>query len=58
MGFKRPFLLGTVLFHNALLCIVGHYLERGVMPLHDAVEINCKMGATTGNQGGGVKYMG
>ena len=28
------------------------------MPLHDAVGINCKKGATTENQGAGVKYMG
>ena len=28
------------------------------MPLHDAVGINCKKGATTENQGSGVKYMG
>ena len=28
------------------------------MALHDAVGINCKKGATTENQGSGVKYMG
>ena len=28
------------------------------MPLHDAVGINCKKGATTENQGLGVEYMG
>ena len=28
------------------------------MPLHDAVGINCKRGATTENQGPGVRYMG
>ena len=27
------------------------------MPLHDAVGINCKKGATTENQGSGVEYM-
>ena len=32
--------------------------ERGGMPLHDAVGINCKRGATTENQGSGVKFMG
>ena len=26
------------------------------MPLYDAVGINCKKGATTENQGSGVKY--
>ena len=33
-------------------------MERGGMPLHDAVGINCKKGATTKNQGSDVKYMG
>ena len=28
------------------------------MPLHDAVGINCKKGATIENQGPFVKYMG
>ena len=28
------------------------------MPLHDTVGINCKLGATTENQGVGVKYLG
>ena len=29
--------------------------ERGGMPLHDVVGINCKKGATTENQGTAVK---
>ena len=29
-----------------------------MMPLHDAVGINCKKGATAEQQGAGVKYMG
>ena len=33
-------------------------MERGGMPLHYGVGINCKKGATTENQGSGVKYMG
>ena len=28
-------------------------MDRGGMPLHDAVGINCKHGATTENQGSG-----
>ena len=39
----------------------GYEGDRGLMggmPLHDAVGINCKKGATTENQGSGVKYMG
>ena len=35
-----------------------YHLERGGMPLHDAVGINCIKGATTENQGSGVKYLG
>ena len=32
--------------------------ERGGMPLHDAVGINCKKGAITEHQDSAVKYMG
>ena len=35
-----------------------YHLERGGMPLHDVVGINCKKGATTEYQGADVKYMG
>ena len=42
----------------ALLCSGGNHLGRGEMPLHDAVMMNCKEGATTKNQGECVKYMG
>ena len=58
MSFTRPFLLGTVFFRTALPCSDGYHMERGWMPLHDAVGINCKKGVTTENQGSGVKYMG
>ena len=58
MSFTRPFLAGTVFFRTALPCSGGYHMERGGMPLHDVVEINCKKGATTGNQGPGVNYMG
>ena len=53
-----PFLLGPVFFRTALPCSGGYHMERGGMPLHDGVGINCKKGATTENQGSGVKYMG
>ena len=33
-------------------------MERRGIPLHDAVGINCEKGATTENQGSGVKYKG
>ena len=55
---RRPVLLGPVFFRTALPCSGGYHMERGGMPLHDAVGINCKKGATTENQGSGVKYMG
>ena len=58
MNFTRPFLVGTVFFWTALPCAGGYHLERGGMPLDDAVGINCKKGATTEDQGSGVKYMG
>ena len=57
MSFRRPFLLGTVFFRTALPSSGGYHMERGGMPLHDAVVINCKKGATTENQGSAVKYM-
>ena len=52
----RPFLLGTAFFQTALPCSGGYRMERGGMPLHDAVGINCKK--TSENQGSGVKYTG
>ena len=42
MSFARPFLLGPVFFRTALPCSSCYHLERGGMPLHDAVGINCK----------------
>ena len=57
MSFTRLFLLGTVFFRTALPCSGGYHMERGGMPLHDAVGINCKKGATTEDQGSGVKYI-
>ena len=47
-----------VLFWAALPCFGDYHLERDGMPLHDAVGINCRKGATTENQSTGVKYMG
>ena len=58
MSFTRPFLLGTVFFRTAIPCSLGYHMERGEIPLHDAVGIYCKKGATTENQGSVVKYMG
>ena len=47
MSFTRPFLLGPVFFRTSIPCSGGYYMERGEIPLHDAVGINCKKGATT-----------
>ena len=58
MSYTRPFLLGPVFFRTALPYSVGYHMERGGMPLYDAVEMNCKTDATTENQGSDVKYMG
>ena len=58
MSFMLPFLLGTVFFRTALPCSGGYHMERGGMPLNDAVGINCKKGATNENKGSGVKHMG
>ena len=43
----RPFMLGPVFFPPALPCSGGYHLERGGMPLHDPVDVNCKKGTTT-----------
>ena len=58
MSFTWPILLGPVFFRTALSCSGGYHLESVGMPLHDAVGINCKKGATTETQGTDVKYMG
>ena len=42
MSFKRLFLLGTMFFRTALQGSGGYHLERGGMPLHDAVGITVK----------------
>ena len=58
MNFMQPFLLGPVSFRTALPCSGCYHMDRGGMPLHDAVGIKCKKGSTTENQGSAVKYMG
>ena len=34
--------------------LVDSYMDWSGMPLHDAVRVNCKKGATTENQGRGA----
>ena len=50
-------LVQMIEFHTAIFCLVpvfirqpscalvAYHLERGLMPLHDAVWVNCEMGA-------------
>ena len=57
MSFMLPILIGPVFFRTTLRCTGGYHLERGGMPLHDAVGLNCKKGITSGNQRADVKYM-
>ena len=57
MSVTRPILQGPVLFRTALPCSGGYHLERGGMPLRDAVGIKCKKGVTTEYQGADVKYV-
>ena len=58
MSYTLPFLLGPVFFRTVLRCSGGYHMERGGMPLHDAVGINGNNGATAEYQGADVKYMG
>ena len=43
MSLTWPSLLGPVFFRTALPCSGGYHMERGEMPLHDAVGINCEI---------------
>ena len=54
MSFPRPFLLGPVFSRTALPCSGGYHMEKGGMPLHDVVGINCEKGANTENEGSAV----
>ena len=56
--FHTAVLDGTLFFRKVLPCSGGYHMERRGMQLHDAVGINCNKGATTKNQGSGVKYVG
>ena len=40
----------TVFFRTAFPCSGGYHLERGVIPLHDVVGINCEKATPTENQ--------
>ena len=50
----RPFLLGPALSRTTLPRSGGLSSGEGGMPLHDAVGVTCKMGASTENQGTGA----
>ena len=46
---RCPSLLEPVLFRTGLSCSGGYHLERGGMPIHNAVGIICKKGSITEN---------
>ena len=56
--FHAAIFLRPVFFQTALTCSGGYHLERGGMPLHDAIGINYEKGATPENQGADVMYIG
>ena len=58
VSLARPSLLGTVFFRTALPCAGGYQVERGGMPLHDAVGMDCEGGAATEGRDAAVKYVG
>ena len=51
LSFTWSFLLGHVFFRTPLPCsdCYASHLEKGGMPLHDVVGVNCKNGSTTEN---------
>ena len=59
IAFKaRHFYLALRPFGPLFLAMVDYHLEKGGMPLHDVVGVNCKKDATTENQGSDASYMG
>ena len=47
-----------VVFGPPSRALVDYHLEKSGMPLHGAIVINCKQGATTEIQGVDVRYVG
>ena len=58
IGLSLHFCLALRSFGPPSCALVGYHLKRGGMPLHDAVEVNCKNGVTTENQGADAWNMG
>ena len=56
--FKGNFCLVLRSFGPPSRAMVDYHLERGGMPLHDAIGVNVKRVITTQNQGAGVWYTG
>ena len=52
-----PFLLALRSFGLPFRVLLDYHLERGWMPLHGAVGVNCISGAITENQYAGASYM-
>ena len=45
-------------FRPSFRVLVDYHLDRGGMPLHETIGVNCKRVATSDNQGAGAWYMG
>ena len=58
MSFTRLIFAWPCILSDSPPVLWWFHLERGGMPLHDAVGIDCKKGATSEYQGADVKYMG
>ena len=48
----------SMFFGPPLRSLVDYNMERGGMPLHHTVGVNCINGATTENQGSSARCMG
>ena len=59
-SFTGPFVLGSCVnsFGPPFRALVAYHLERSGLPLHDAVGVHCKTGATTEFQGAGAWHLG
>ena len=53
-----PFCMALRSFGPTSYALVDYHLERGGMPLHDSVGVNCERGETTENHGADTWYMG
>ena len=57
-AFKAAIFACPVFFGLPSHALVDYHLERGLMPLQDAVGVNCKKKAQHKNQIAGARHMG